>query len=99
MAHAISLFNQTNFNRWCTVDVVYIIGGSTDKSNSSIHTYEVIGVNITTKEVFQPQDIIHAVSSPAVAASLDRLVVCGGSQANRLAKYCQLYSPKEDRYA
>ncbi len=32
-------------------------------------------------------------------STYDRLVVCGGLQASGCAKYCQLYSPKEDRYA
>ncbi len=71
------------------VDVFYIIGGTTDPTKIA-QTYEVIGVNIRTKEVFQPKDIIHAVLSPAAAATPNQLVVCGGFQANGLAKYCQL---------
>ncbi len=61
--------------------------------------YEVIGVNIATKEVFEPRDIIHAVLDPASTASLNRLVVCGGITQAGFAKYCQLYSPKDDRFA
>ncbi len=82
----------------CHVDVVYIIGGSTDKSDFEAQTYEVIGVNITTKEVFQPHDIIHAVIWPAAAASPNRLVVCGGTHGRKPMSYCQLYSPTDDRY-
>ncbi len=88
-------FNQSDFNRWCTVDIVYIIGGSPD-STEIAHTYEVIGVSITTKEIFQPQDIIHAVVSPAAVASPNRLVVCGGARGGKLVKHCQLYSPRDD---
>ncbi len=82
-----------------STDVVYIIGGDTTKTHLPCQTHEVIGVNIATREVFEPQDIIHDVIWPAAAASLDKLVVCGGLQVSGCAKYCQLYSPKEDRYA
>ncbi len=78
------------------VDVVYMIGGTIDPTKIA-QTYEVIGVNIRTKEVFQPKDIIHAVISPAAAATRNQLVVCGGFQTNGLVKHCQLYSPKDDR--
>ncbi len=56
-------------------------------------------MNTTTREVFAPSDIIHAVYSPAAAASLNRLVVCGGLQSHGHSKHCQLYSPKDDRCA
>ncbi len=62
-------------------------------------TYEVIGVNVATREIFAPSDIIHAVCAPAAAASINRLVVCGGVEVNGHVNYCQLYSPKDDRYA
>ncbi len=82
-----------------SVDVVYVIGGGVENTDIPPLTHEVIGVNIETKEVFEPSDIIQAVHSPATAASLNRLAVCGGYQENRFMKYCQLYSPKDDRYA
>ncbi len=82
-----------------SVDVVYVIGGGTEKADIPPMTYEVIGVNIATKEVFEPSDVIHAAYSPAAAASFNRLAVCGGYQANGDMKHCQLYSPKDDRYA
>ncbi len=78
------------------VDVFYIIGGTTDPTKIA-QTYEVIGVNIRTKEVSQPKDIIHAVLSPATTATSYQLVVCGGFQTNGLVKHCQIYSPKDDR--
>ncbi len=86
------------FELWCTVDAVYIIGGALDQTELPTLTYETIGVNITTNEVFQPQDCIHRVIWPAAAASPNRLTVCGGAHGNLPAKYCQLYSPKDDRY-
>ncbi len=61
--------------------------------------YEVIGVNVTKRQVFVPSEIIHGVCSPAATAALDRLVVCGGAQLNEISRHCQLYSPKNDRYA
>lgn len=70
-----------------------------DWAGPSTHTYEVIGVNIATTEVFEPHDIIHAVVCPAAAASINRLVVCGGVRMGVCTKYCQLYSTQDDRYA
>ncbi len=82
-----------------SVDVIYVIGGGLDSTYLPYKTYEVIGVNIVTREVFAPADVIHAVYWPAAAASFNRLVVCGGSQINGFEKHCQLYSPKNNRYA
>ncbi len=81
-----------------SIDIVYVISGGLDYTYQPPLTYEVIGVNIATGEVIEPQDIIHAVISPAAASSINRLVVCGGMQTNGFAKHCQLYSPKDDRY-
>ncbi len=82
-----------------SADVVYVISGGLDKTNLPPLTYEVIGVNVATKEVFAPSDIPHAVYAPGASASLGRLVVCGGLQSNGHSKHCQLYSQKDDRYA
>ncbi len=60
-----------------SVDVVYVIGGGVELSDIPPLTHEVIGVNIATREVFAPSDIIHAVYAPAAAASLNRLAICG----------------------
>ncbi len=72
-----------------SVDVVYVIGGGTEKADIPPLTYEVIGVNIATKEVFEPSDVIHAVYSPAAAASANRLIVCGGLETNGHVNYCR----------
>ncbi len=82
-----------------SVDVVYVIGGGTEKADIPPLTYEVIGVNVATREVFEPSDVIHAVYLPAAAASVNRLAVCGCYQVNGDMKHCQLYSPQDDRYA
>ncbi len=82
-----------------SADVVYVIGGGVEVTGIPLLTQEVIGVNIATREVFAPSDIIHSVCAPAAAASINRLAVCGGVQPNGYGKSCQLYSPKVDRYA
>ncbi len=79
-----------------STDVVYIIGGTPDKSKPLTQNYKVIGVNIATGEVFAPQELTHTVTSSAAAASLNRLAICGGFEQPRL---CNVYSPKNDRYA
>ncbi len=56
-------------------------------------SYEVITVDLKTKEVGEAADALYAVVLPGVVASPNRIVVCGGMCRQRAAKYCQVYSP------
>ncbi len=59
--------------------------------------YGVITVDLNTKEVGEAADVLNATVMPAVVASLNRIVVCGGMFQCRTRNYCQVYSPQTDK--
>ncbi len=61
-------------------------------------SYEVITVNLKTREVGQASDTIRATNATAAASSLHRIVLCGGNNDRVVRDYCQMYSPKRDEY-
>ncbi len=60
----------------------------------SFATYEVITVDLKTKEIGEAADVLHAAVLPGVAASPNRIIVCGGMCRHRVINNCQVYSPK-----
>ncbi len=81
------------------LDIIYIIGGSCSPRDDNTLTYEVITVNLSTGEVSEAEDVIHAVFRAGCASSFNRIVICGGAQPSGPARFCQLYSPKSNRCA
>ncbi len=73
------------------------MGGSSDPDDEDGISYEVRTVNVKTGDVGQVDDTIYGTRIPAAAASLSRIVVCGGESADRSRNYCQVYSPKHER--
>ncbi len=61
---------------------------------ASCAAYEVNTVDLKTREVGEASDILHATVLPAVAASSNRIIVCGGFCHQRVFNYCQVYSPQ-----
>ncbi len=57
-------------------------------------TYEVITVDLKTKETGKAADVLCAAVLPGVAASPNRIVVCGGMCRHRVINNCQVYYPK-----
>ncbi len=80
-------------------DVAYIIGGSDQPDDVHSVSYEVMTVNLRTGEVSEVEDTLFGTNLPGVAASRNRIAVCGGRSGSTVLKYCQMYSPKEDPYA
>ncbi len=74
-------------------DIFYIIGGSTNPSDSSATSYEVTTVNLKTGEVGDAADILHATNVAAAASSLTRITLCGGKTPTAILNHCQVYSP------
>ncbi len=72
------------------------MGGSSIPNDYKGVTYEVLTVNLTTKEVGEAADTIEGVSEPAAASSLNRIVLCGGERGEKPLKFCQIYSPTSD---
>ncbi len=73
------------------------MGGSSDPDDDYGISYEVMTVKLKTGDVGQVDDIIHGTRAPAAAASLNRIVLCGGESAGGRLNYCQVYSPKHER--
>ncbi len=80
------------------IDVVYIMGGNTEPGAHDGQTYEVITVDLKSGDVGEAEDTLKATSAPAAASSLNRIALCGGRMRVHIEKYCQVYSPKEDKY-
>ncbi len=72
----------THLRPFFSADIAYIIGGSTDPSDSEAVSYEVTMVNLKTGEVGQAKDTLHATHAAAAASSLTRIAVCGGKVLN-----------------
>ncbi len=79
--------------------IIYIIGGSCDHNDGGGLFYEVMTVNLTTGDVGEVEDTIYGTNAPAAASSLNRIALCGGASSNGNLNYCQVYSPKHDRWA
>ncbi len=73
------------------------MGGSCDPDDEVGISYEVMAVNVKTGDVGLVDDTIYGTRIPAAAASLSRIVLCGGESADRSRNYCQVYSPKHKR--
>ncbi len=80
------------------VDIAYIIGGSNDPSDGEAMSYEVTTVNIKTGEVGKAEDTLHATHAAAAASSFSKIALCGGKTTSGAFKYCQMYSPRQDKY-
>ncbi len=72
------------------------MGGSTIPNDNKGVVYEVMTVNLTTKEVGEAADTIEGVSEPAATSSFNRIVLCGGEREGKPLKCCQIYSPRSD---
>ncbi len=57
-------------------------------------TYEVITVDLKTKDISEAADVLYA----GVAAFPYRIVDCGGMHGQRAINHCQVYSPKTNEY-
>ncbi len=57
-------------------------------------SYEVITVDLRTKEVDEAADVLYSTALPGGVASSNRIVVFGGMRRHQVAEYCQVYSPK-----
>ncbi len=64
----------------------------------SYATYEVITVNLKTREIGEAADVPYAVILPGVAASPNRIIACGGMYRHHELNRCQVYSPKTNEY-
>ncbi len=73
------------------------MGGSSDPDDDYGISYEVMDVNLKTGDVGRVDDTIYGTLIPAAAASINRIVLCGGMSADRNRNYCQVYSPKHKR--
>ncbi len=62
--------------------------------DGSFSTYEVITVDLKTREIGEAADVLYATLLPGVAASHNRIVVCGGIYRGLVVNHCQVYSPK-----
>ncbi len=62
-------------------------------------TYVVNTVDLKTKEVGEASDILHSTLQPAVVASSNRLIVCGGLSQQKIVNYCQVYSTQTNEWA
>ncbi len=62
--------------------------------SGSYATYEVITVDLKTKDIGEAADVLFATILPGVAASPYRIIVCGGIYGHRVINHCQAYSPK-----
>ncbi len=95
-----------NQGKWCDI-YIYIfnvlrfafflqkqIDGSyvTIDVSTSGATYVVNTVDLKTKEVGEASDILHSTLQPAVVASSNRIIVCGGLSQQKIVNYCQVYS-------
>ncbi len=80
-------------------DVAYIIGGSNQPDDVHSVSYEVMAVNLRTGEVSEVENTLFGTNLPGVVASCNRIAVCGGRSGSTVLKDCQIYSPKNDRYA
>ncbi len=74
-------------------DIFYIIGGSTNPSDSNATSYEVTTVNLKTGEVGEAEDTLYATNVAAAASSLTRIALCGGKTPTAVLNHCQVYSP------
>ncbi len=59
----------------------------------SYATYEVITVDLNTKEICEAADLLYASILPGVAASPNLIVACGGMHRLFALNHCQIYSP------
>ncbi len=73
------------------------MGGTCDPDDDYGISYEVMTVNLKTRDVGEAEDAIHGTCAPAAASSLNRIALCGGESSNRSLNYCQVYSPKYDK--
>ncbi len=73
------------------------MGGNSTPDDHDGVTYEVLTVNLMTKEVGEAADTIEGVNEPAAASSLNRIVLRGGDRGRKPLKCCQIYSPGSDR--
>ncbi len=77
--------------------IVYIMGGSSTPDDLESVNYEVLAVNLRTKEVSEAADTIEGTRCSAGASSLNRIILCGGERGRKPLKCCQIYSPESDR--
>ncbi len=72
------------------------MGGSSSPDDEEAITYEVLTVNLKTKEVGEAADILEGTREAAAATSLNRIVLCGGERGGEPLRCCQIYSQKTD---
>ncbi len=75
------------------------MGGNTEPGAHYGTTYEVITVDLKSRNVGEAEDTLKATNAPAAASSLNRIALCGGTTGTKIETYCQVYLPKEDKYA
>ncbi len=64
----------------------------------SYATYEVITVNLKTREIGEAANVPYATILPGVAASPNGIVACGGIYRQHEVNHCQVYSSKTNEY-